>query len=119
MALNPKIKSFWEETPFKFCVYASIGLSVIITASILLLRNFLPPELPLYYGKPVGEGQLTSVNGLLVIPGVILVITIVNMVIGTLFKDVFIKRVLIFSALFSAVLLAITFTKIILLIGFF
>ncbi len=119
MLVNNKIKSLWEETPFKSCIYVSLGVSVFLGISILALQNNLPPKLPLFYGRPIGESQLTSIVGFLIAPISALLITLINTMLSFVSKDIFVKKILILSAFMAAMLIAITMVKIIILVGFF
>lgn len=119
MALNNRFGSAWVETPFKSCVYASFAISLLLGAGILIIQNNLPPSLPLFYGKPVGEAELTSVTGFLIAPAASFLITLVNTLLSFTFKDVFIKKILILSSFLVTLLITITLIKIITLVGFF
>lgn len=119
MLPSKKIISLWEEVPYKFSVYASFTTALLLGIAILTLQNFLPPIIPLFYGKPTGTGELTSLYGFLIAPLTSLLVTIVNLGFSFVFKDEFTKKILVLSALFVSILLAVTVIKIILLVGFF
>ncbi|MFI5240960.1 MAG: hypothetical protein ACHQUA_00845 [Microgenomates group bacterium] len=114
-----KIDNPLEKLPNKNHVYFSVGISLFIAILVVILKGFLPPEVPLYYGKAVGEEQLVPTLGLLFAPGVSLFVTILNVALSKSIKDVFFKKVLIVSALFVSILIAITVIKIVFLVGFF
>lgn len=114
-----KIDNPIERLPMKRFMYSSIGLSLFTALAILGLKGLLPPEVPLFYGKPTGEEQLVPTLGLLIAPGVSLLIVILNTIFVGLTKDVFLKKALIISSLFVSVLTTITVIKIIFLVGFF
>ncbi len=119
MPLNSKLRSLWEETPLKESIYISAATSITLAVGILVLRGNLPPKLPLFYGKPVGEAELTTITGFLIAPAAALSITCFNTLLSFVFKDVFVKKILILSSLFATLLIAITLVKIITLVGFF
>lgn len=119
MSLSSKIGSYWKETPFKFSVYTAVAITLVLGALVLTLKNNLPPILPLFYGKPVGEAELTPFYGFLIAPAASLLVIIINTLLSFTFKDVFIKKVLVLSALFITILIAVTVIKIIFLVGFF
>ncbi len=78
----------------------------------------MPPLAPLFYGRPVGEAQLTNSLGLLIAPGTSFLITVLNLFLSLWTKDDFLKKLLAVSTIVISVLTAITVTKIILLVGF-
>lgn len=114
-----KLKDFWGKVPLKSYIYLSLGVTLLTSVAALILRNLLPPEVPLFYGKPTGEEQLTSSLGLLIAPAVSLLVTILNTALSTLVENPFLKNVLIISALFVSLLTGITIFKIIFLVGLF
>jgi len=109
----------WEKLPLKNYLYLSAGLSLFLALIVLVVRNYLPPEVPLFYGKPVGEEQLIPNLGLLIVPGVLLLIIFTNTVLSVITNKPFLKKALIISALFVTIVAAITIFKIIFLVGFF
>lgn len=119
MPIIAKLKTGWALTPYKLGVYISCAASLTLAVVIFLLQRNLPPVVPLFYGKPVGAGILTSNYGLLIAPGVSLIITLLNLLISFIVKDSFTKRILIIAALFVTILTAVTVIKIITLVGFF
>ncbi len=117
----PKLKllDLWAKTPLKSFASSSFAINLALILIIVLLKGFLPPEVPLFYGKPVGEMQLTSALGLLIAPVASILITLINISLNFWVKDLFAKKILIISAFFVSVLTAITVLKIIFLVGFF
>lgn len=111
---NPLLK-----LPSRNYVYSSLGISFLIMILVFVLKDLLPPQVPLYYGKPVGEDQLVPTLGLLIAPGVSLGIIIINIALSRIVSDVFFKKALIMSSFFVSLLTAITILKIIFLVGFF
>jgi hypothetical protein len=109
----------WKDLPHKNYIYLSLGLIAASAFSILIFKNFLPPVVPLFYGRPVGQSQLVGFWGLLIAPAVALAITLINLFIAKHVQDNFLKRVLVISSFFISLLTAITFFRIIFLVGFF
>ena len=109
----------WKQLPFKNHIYLSFGLSLFVTLLILALKNYLPPEIPLFYGKSTGPEQLTSKFSLMIAPGVAILITTINTILSFLVNDIFIKKTLVISSVFISLLSSITVIKIIMLVGFF
>lgn len=104
---------------FKNLFLASVVIDVVTSLAIVILKNFLPPVLPLFFGLPTGETQLVGHLGLLIAPAAAFLLTILNLNVSLLIKDQFLKKILAVSALVVSVLIVITIVKIILLVGFF
>ncbi|MDP3994591.1 MAG: hypothetical protein Q8P91_02075 [bacterium] len=97
----------------------SFSISVLSIVSALIAQSFLPPQVPLYYGLPVGEEQLSSSLNLIV-PGIVsLLILAVNFTLVKIAKEDFIKKVLAVVALIASFFAIITTFKIIFLVGSF
>jgi hypothetical protein len=109
----------WKKVAYRNYFLAAIIINVGVLLSLVLFRNFLPPLAPLFYGRPIGETQLTTTFGLLIAPGVSLLVTALNLCLSLWTKDAFIKKLLAISAIVISILMAITITKIVLLVGFF
>jgi len=109
----------WKDLPHKNYIYLSFAVNIITALSILIFRSFLPPVVPLFYGRPIGQFQLVSSLGLLIAPIVAFLITLVNLYIARQTHDNFLKRILIISSFFVSFLIAITVFRIIFLVGFF
>jgi len=109
----------WKKLTFRNYFLAAITIDLVTGLSIILLRDFLPPLVPLFYGRPAGEAQLTGTFGLLIAPGVSFLITVINLGISLLVENNFLKRILAISTIVISVLTTITVAKIIFLVGFF
>lgn len=96
----------------------AIIINVGVALSLLLFKSILPPLAPLFYGRPMGEAQLTKTLGLLIAPGVGILITLLNLFLSLGIKDDFLKKLLAISAIIISVLTTITIIKIVLLVGF-
>lgn len=111
--------SLWKRLPYKGYVYASLFLSLLTVAVVLAGRSFLPPIVPLFYGRPVGEEQLVISLGLLIAPGISIFITILNVIVAFFINNTFFKKILIAGGFLVSLLVSITVIKIIFLVGFF
>ena len=94
-------------------------LGVVSIAGIVVVRNYLPPLLPLFYGKPVGPEELASKDFLFFVPLGSIAISFVNLSISKSTKDALIKKILAVSSLVVVFMSTVTVAKIILLVGFF
>ena len=108
-----------KNLPLKSALYLAFGLNLASIAAILSIKPWLPPIVPLFYGLPYGENQLVPVYGLLYVPGILLLITLINSAMAIYIKDQFFKKSLILTGAFVSVLGAVTIIKIIFLVGFF
>jgi len=104
---------------FRNYFLAAIVINIVICLSLLALKSFLPPLVPLFYGRPSGESQLTSFFGLFVAPGMSLLITGINAFLSLWVDDIFLKRILAICAIVISVMAAITIIKIVFLVGYF
>lgn len=91
-------------------------LSLAITVAIFTIVNFLPAKLPLFYSLPWGENQLANHQQFLIIPAIITILTLLNLLISWHLhpSQSFFKKALVASSTIVAVILTITFLKIIL-----
>lgn len=103
---------------FKYLV-AMLVIDVVLISLILLFGDKIPPEIPLFYGAPRGEEQL-STNTNLILPSLLsIAVIIINSSISLILENEFLKRVLTTSALAVNIMTIITTVKIILLVGGF
>ena len=109
----------WKKIPYRNYFLAAFMINVGVSLLLILLKSFLPPLAPLFYGRPTGEAQLTNTLGLLIAPGVSILITMVNLILSLWIKDDFLEKLMAFSAIIASVLTTITIIKIVLLVGFF
>jgi hypothetical protein len=107
------------QIPFRNYVLAAILVNVVVTFAVFLVRRFLPPEVPLYYGLAEGEAQLGSSWELIIPSLAALAIILVNITISRLFKDDFMQKALIISGLAATFLATITVLKVVFLVGSF
>lgn len=108
----------WKKVIYRNYFLAAIIINVGVVLTLFLFRSALPPLVPLFYGRPMGEAQLTKTLGLLIAPGASILITILNLCLSLWVKDDFLKKLLAISAIVISALTIITIIKIILLVGF-
>lgn len=106
-----------EKLPLKGYFNASWILNLLIIFFSLLLLKRLPPQVPIFYGLPQGEAQLSSPLGILVPPVSSLIFVFINLFLINIIKDDFIKKILVVAGLVTAVFASITVFKIIFLVG--
>ena len=98
---------------------AGIGLNLTVVVLFLLIKGFLPPIIPLLYGRPSGAGQLLPDWGILLAPALSTLLIIINVVTSNYVLAVFSKKLLIAAGCLVSLLTTITVLKIIFLVGFF
>lgn len=105
--------------PLKNFIVISYFVSIFTILLVILVKNNLPPEVPLYYGLPRGNDQLTSTLGL-TIPSIISIAVItINILIASLLRDDFFKKVLIAAGIASVFFSTTTILKIVFLVASF
>lgn len=109
----------WKKVTYRNYFLAAIIISVVAAVSLLLIKSFLPPVVPLFYGRPSGEAELTMALGLFIAPGASLAVTFLNLLLSLWVKDDFLKKILAISSIVISALMAITIVKIVFLVGFF
>lgn len=92
-------------------------LSIITALTIVILLNFLPPKLPLFYSLPWGEDQLATHQQFFIIPASIALIAPLNLVISWQLhpSQSFLKKVLLVSSTIVSFILTLTLIKIVLM----
>lgn len=63
--------------------FTPLIISAILIFVILLPFRFLPSKLPLFYSLSWGEGQLATQREFFIIPGVIILVTLLNFAISS------------------------------------
>lgn len=106
-----------KKLPLRGYVYFSLALNLIAAVAVLLSRNHLPPVVPLFYGKPVGSGQLVSTYGLLLAPLAAFFITVINILLASKISGIFSKKIFSVASFFVSLLATVTVVKIIFLVG--
>ena len=106
--------------PLKKYVVAFFALGIATILTVVLLRErFLPNQVPLFYGLPEGEEQLSSSLGLVVPNLISITILLINVLISLFTKDEFLKKTLIITGFVAISFATITTIRIILLVGSF
>jgi hypothetical protein len=106
-----------KKIPFTKLLYLSLAVNFLVIIFFLIFRNNIPPEIPLFYGFPEGQDQLTQ-RGNLVLPSLVSIITIVlNSSIAYFSSDDFIKKTLVITGFALTFLSVVTTIKIAFLVG--
>lgn len=92
-------------------------LNIIVLIFIFAVKNLLPPEIPLLYGKPSGEEQLVPKIYLFIPPSLAIVFLLLNLILIKFIKDKFLQYSLLSLSLIITILSTITVLKIISIVG--
>jgi hypothetical protein len=110
------INFYKSQEPVTFWAVLLSSISALAIILFLVLNIYsLPPQLPLYYSLPWGEKQLVSISEFVVLPGSIVLISLVNLFISAQLhsSQLVIKRTLSVASLSIALILLVTALKII------
>ena len=93
---------------------SALILSLSVALTIITVIKFLPPRLPLFYSLPWGEEQLAIQQEFLIIPGAIVLVTLLNFAVSSQLhsSQKFFKDILYITSLSVTVILLITFIKV-------
>ena len=96
----------------------TLGFFLISVGLLAWQYRSLPPQVPLFYSRPWGEAQLTTPAGLMLLPGAILVVLLIN---GFLSGVVFVRykllaRMLLIGAALTGFLATFSLMRIFLLV---
>lgn len=105
--------------PFRKYLFITIVINILLIAVSFLIQQWLPPEIPLFYGQVQGSKQLAPSLGIAIPALVSLVILSINLLISQLVAADFLKKILIITAISLSLLSLITTLKIIFLVGSF
>jgi hypothetical protein len=106
-----------EKLPLKGYFNASWIINLTIIIFSLLIQKRLPPQIPIFYGLPQGEAQLSSPIGILIPSASSLIFVLLSLFLINIIKDEFIKKTLVIAGLTTAIFASITVVKIIFLVG--
>jgi magnesium-transporting ATPase (P-type) len=112
-----KGEGLFSGLPFRNLVLIALFIDIVIIGLIVSLKKLLPPEVPLMYGLPEGEEQLTTTNGLIVPAIASIVIIVANSSVSLILKNSFLKKTLILTTFVVTFFSTITIIKIFFLVG--
>ena len=105
--------------PFKRIGTLSLAIDSLAIFVSLLFQNNLPPEIPLFYGKPRGNEQLLPKIYLVLPPATALIATMVNVGVAKIIKDKFLQKLLTSTVAVTSVMAAFAVYKTLSLVGNF
>lgn len=98
----------------KLIVITTLVLVVYIS---LIIKNKLPPQIPLFYSRPWGEEQLTTPIFLLIPGGLIGIGSLVFTIVKNRIHDQILKRLVMGGIVVVELLLLLAVARVILVIG--
>jgi len=108
-----------ENIPLRYLFIISAVSSFVGIVGIIILKNNLPPEVPVFYGRSVGEERLGPTVYLIIPSLCSLFVTLVNFILSIFFRNQFLKKALAVTAVTTAIFSFITTVEIVLLVGSF
>lgn len=108
-----------KEIPYTKLVYFILLLNTLLLILLFIFKKDIPPEVPLFYGYPDGEDQLTQKANLAIPPLISIMTILINSTIAYFTKDSFIKKTLVIASFAITFLSVLTTVKIVLLVGSF
>lgn len=95
-------------------IFTSSVATILIIGTYLVLYNFLPSKLPLFYSLSWGQDQLVSKNQFLILPALLGLLTLINILISSHLHplQIALKRLIVFHSIFLALAILITAIKI-------
>ena len=111
--------NFWQEKINRNFLRWNLILIIIQISLIFFKFNDLPSQVPLYYSRPWGEGQLASTTSLFLLPTFSIIVLIINNLIANLLlKSIpMLSRLLVIFSLAFSLFTSISLAKIIFLIS--
>ncbi len=99
--------------------YQLIAANVLMALIILFKFRTLPPQIPLFYSKPIGEEQLADIWFIVVLPFFMNALFFLNNLISRKFfnDDPFIKKIFYFVDMFLIISFTLIFAKIVFLVS--
>lgn len=111
---SKEVRGFFR--PWFIRIFLVIAVTILF---VVFLQNFLPPQIPLFYGLPKGEEQLASTLSLLIPSLATLAIAVLNFSLALILEEDFIQKALVYTVIICLFFSTITTLKIILLVGNF
>jgi hypothetical protein len=108
-----------SEIPFFNLLLFSLFICIGTIAALIFLKDHIPPQVPLFYGLPEGEEQLTSTTGLTIPSFVALIVIVVNTILATIFENNFVRNSLVLTSFAVTLFATITTIKVLFLVGSF
>lgn len=100
-----------------YSAFGSIFLAILIFIFFGITYSSLPDNLPLFYSRPWGQAQLSSLPQFVIIPSLMILITLINLILSWHLhsSQLLLKRALNLSSSLVSILLFITALRVIFL----
>lgn len=110
-------KEKFERLPLRKFYVFSFFLNIFIISIGILAKLVLPPEIPLFYGFPQSNQQISQSLFLFIPPLISLTFTLFNAYLSIFVDNTYLKKVFAFSSILVSMLSTVTVVKIIFLVG--
>lgn len=117
--MKSSLEKLLPSIPFRQYLAVAFAVNLLVILAVVLLKNSLPPVVPLFYGLPRGAEQLGT-RTMLALPALISTsIIVVNTILIIQIDNPFLQKVFLALIITSTALSTITVIKIIALVGSF
>jgi len=106
-----------NKLPLKNFIIVSFFVNIVCLILSFLSKIILPPEIPLFYGLPQNQEQITKSFYLFLPSGISLVLTVINTYISLSINNIYLKKILAMATFLLTILSTVTLIKIIFLVG--
>lgn len=113
------MKNLVKRLPYAHAVLTFSVLNLLLIILVFIIKNNLPPVLPIYFGLPSGNEQLGPSEALAFLPLAGLIVTFINTAILAFTQDKFLQQVLIGIIAITTTLSTFAYFRIIFLVGNF
>lgn len=113
------MKAILKSFPHSKITISLVIFNLLLIASVFLLKNALPPVIPIYFGMPTGSQQLGPSYALSLPPLASLIVTLIDSIIITLSDDKFLQKTLLAISFVTTFLSTFAFVRIFMLVGSF
>ena len=111
------IRIIWDDLFVRTAIIVAFGATLFSLLILVISYSKLSPEIPLYYSLPWGEEQLAEKARLFLLPGLSILVLLINFLLITFFsEDRFLKRIIAITGVLVAFLGTFTLVRILELI---
>jgi hypothetical protein len=105
------------KVPYLNSFFFAFATNVLLIGAFFYFQEQIPPVVPLWYGKAIGESQLAPKIYLILPNTFALLVSIINIILTKAVKDSFLHQVFIGLTVTATVLATITVINIVYLVG--
>lgn len=106
-------------TSIKYLILVCTIINLTEVLLILILKNHLPPVIPLFYGLPVSTSEIARSTNLIILPLISESLSITNVGVAKITKDKFLEKIASGFTILVTILSLVAVIKIFTLVGTF